>query len=487
MHEARHLVARAAQPALRDVEHQVGLAHHELGEPDRRARVGCRALLRQRSRSAEAGRRLARDDAHALGRRAQHVVLAQPARVARVAELQQVREPRLAHAVALARLPHHAQRREQRVVARGERRLEPRVDAGRAGAASSGSRAPRPPRPAGALPLDPAAQQPLLEPARGVEQEHDAPPARRRGSRARRDWSRTGMLGQSIPGGEAMSGRGERIEGIAPTRALLDILECTPIEALRSAPELALPRLEGHAPLLSSPRVRDPRDEARSPPSTAARCSGSGLMAATGPGRRRGTPIPRWRKIFSAIARVEAGAAVWISREMLDFKAFFRPLARGASLERNLLAEGQHSPGRGSSCESVSRARARRAALLWLAGTGGRGADGDHHGHVRSAPTSRSGRSGSTTDVRRRRTRRPRAALRGAHRSGERAWCSARPRSPPQRYRRLRARGRRRRSSSSTDRATRRPTTSTRSRSRSSATPCSLGPGNGATVRLHPT
>ena len=107
VHEARHLVARAAQPALRDVEHEVGLAHDELREPDGRACVGAGAaapaLAQRRGRG-----RLARDDAHPLGRGAQHVVLAQPARVAWIAELQQVREARLPHAVALARLPHHA-------------------------------------------------------------------------------------------------------------------------------------------------------------------------------------------------------------------------------------------------------------------------------------------------------------------------------------------------------------------------------------------
>src|SRR5207253_4100211 len=129
--EARHLVARAAEPALGALERERRLPRDEVREPGGVRDVGAArappALAQLRGR-----RRLARDDAAAVRVPPEHPRLAEPSRVARVAEGQELSEARGPHPVLLGRQPGDAQRGEQRVVADGKPRLQPRIDAPRA-------------------------------------------------------------------------------------------------------------------------------------------------------------------------------------------------------------------------------------------------------------------------------------------------------------------------------------------------------------------
>src|SRR5207247_4229070 len=109
LEEARHLVARAPKPPLRALERERRLPRDEVGEAGGVREVGAArappALAQLRGR-----RRLARDDAAAVRVPPEHPRLAEPARVARVAEGQELGEPRRPHPVLLGPQPGDAQR-----------------------------------------------------------------------------------------------------------------------------------------------------------------------------------------------------------------------------------------------------------------------------------------------------------------------------------------------------------------------------------------
>ena len=171
MHEARHLVARAAQTALGALERERGLARDELGEAGGLADRAAHRLPPALAQLAR-GRGLARHDPAAVELAPRDPALAQRVRIARIAA-HQIDEARAALAVALARKPRDAQRREQRIAVAGELRLELRDRHAAAAAARRGD-VERVPSLCGrafrAVARDPRQQHPALEPARGVEQ-----------------------------------------------------------------------------------------------------------------------------------------------------------------------------------------------------------------------------------------------------------------------------------------------------------------------------
>ena len=123
MHEARHLVARAAQAALGALERERGLARDELGEAGGLADRAAHRVPPALAQLAR-GRGLARHDPAAVELAPRDPALAQRVRIARIAA-QQIDEARAALAVALARKPRDAQRREQRIAVAG--RAAPRA------------------------------------------------------------------------------------------------------------------------------------------------------------------------------------------------------------------------------------------------------------------------------------------------------------------------------------------------------------------------
>src|SRR5205823_9350891 len=178
--EARHLVAGAAEAALGPVERQRRLPGDEVGEPGGVAEVGPAgappALAQLRGRC-----RLANHDPAAVRVPPEHPPLAEPARVARVAQGEERREARRPDAVPLGGEPGGAKRREQRIVPHGERGLEPRVDHPRPPPTRCRNRedvVPRRRHTLRARARDPALEQTALEPARRVNQEYDPPPGR---------------------------------------------------------------------------------------------------------------------------------------------------------------------------------------------------------------------------------------------------------------------------------------------------------------------
>jgi hypothetical protein len=177
LHQPRHLVAIAAQPPFAALERERRLTRHEFREPPRLGGVGAAGAAPARAKLR--GRRgLARHDAAALRIGAQDPALAQRARVARVAEGEQVRQSHRAPAVVPLRQPHDAQRRQQHVAAGGQAGVEgrqrglSRATARRQADRLAGLRRQR----RWLLALDPGVEDSDLELARGVEQEDRAPP-----------------------------------------------------------------------------------------------------------------------------------------------------------------------------------------------------------------------------------------------------------------------------------------------------------------------
>jgi hypothetical protein len=182
--EARHLVAGAAHAALGPLEREGRLPDNELRQAHGRVDAGSPTPAPAKLREP---RGLGRDHPAALRMPPEDPVLAQPARISRVTQAKEVAEPGRAFPVALRRAPGHAQGGQHRIVPLREVRLEARIDA--PGAAPSRGRNPdlidRARPVGGPSAFDPLLEQPLLQRARGVEQE-DHPLAALRRPRARR-------------------------------------------------------------------------------------------------------------------------------------------------------------------------------------------------------------------------------------------------------------------------------------------------------------
>ncbi len=177
--QARHLVLLAPHATLGPLEGEVGLVGHEVGQPlgGREVAFGGAAPALAQLRHP---RRLARHDPAALGMPAQHPVLAQPSRIAGVAEGQQVPQPDRAHAVDERRAPDDAKGRQERVVGAGQGGVEAGVEPPRTAPARRRDRHGVVVRRIGArrpLLLDPREQQPALQRA-GRVQEEDHPRGR---------------------------------------------------------------------------------------------------------------------------------------------------------------------------------------------------------------------------------------------------------------------------------------------------------------------
>ena len=137
--QARHLVARAAQRALGALEREHRLARDELGEPRGLGEIGAAGAAPALAQLGD-GRRLARDDAAAIGLAAQDQPLVQRSGIARIAQQDQIARQ---HACAASSrlLGSQATRSgassasppdaRQASSARSERRLRGRRDGGR--------------------------------------------------------------------------------------------------------------------------------------------------------------------------------------------------------------------------------------------------------------------------------------------------------------------------------------------------------------------
>jgi len=102
--------------------------------------------------------------------------LPEKARVTRVAERQEIREPDLADAVLLRRQPSHAERRQDGIIPNREARFQPRIEL--AGAAAARCRdadrfAAGGADPLRTMALDPSLEDPLLDRARRVEEKDE--------------------------------------------------------------------------------------------------------------------------------------------------------------------------------------------------------------------------------------------------------------------------------------------------------------------------
>ncbi len=180
--EAGHLVAVAAQLPLRPLQRQHRLARHEVGDPHRVADVGADRTLPAVPELGGGGW-LARHDAAAVRGGSQQPVCPKRIRVSRIAELEKVREPGRTTALSLLGQPHHPQRRQDRVFARGECGLELRVGAPAPATPRGGNPEELDVAVVGALrqvALHPGPKQALLEAARRIEQEDDPLPSQRR-------------------------------------------------------------------------------------------------------------------------------------------------------------------------------------------------------------------------------------------------------------------------------------------------------------------
>jgi hypothetical protein len=177
VHQTRHLVAIAAQPPFAALERERCLTRHEFRQPPRLGGIGAAGVAPARAKLR--GRRgLARHDAAALRLAAEDPALAQRARVAGVAEAEQVRQSHRAPAIALLRQPRDAQWRQQHVAAGGQAGVEWRQRGGPRAAARRHADRLAGVRRQGRRPiaLDPGLQDSGLELTRGVEQEDRAPP-----------------------------------------------------------------------------------------------------------------------------------------------------------------------------------------------------------------------------------------------------------------------------------------------------------------------
>ena len=173
MNEARHVVAGATHLALGTLESQGRLAADEVGKAQRRLAAESGTALPPFPQLGERGR-LARHHLTAVRMAPVDPTLPELSGIARVAERDQVGQPRLTRPVALLRLPHNAQRKQQSIIVAGQdsfhapiRRalaVAPRRDWADLVAASRPRRA-----------TDPFVQQALFQSRRRLGKKHDSP------------------------------------------------------------------------------------------------------------------------------------------------------------------------------------------------------------------------------------------------------------------------------------------------------------------------
>jgi len=216
-HEARHLVARAAQRPFGALERQGRLPQHEEGERRARISVALAARLPPLLAQGRRRRRFAGYDAAAVRVARQHPALAQRAGRARVAQGEQVEQPHRAFAAVLPRQPRHPHRCQQRVVALRQARHHGRVEPARVPRAG-GRNAQDLGRGARVLRGDPLGDQPALEPA--PVDEEDGGARRVRGVRH---------------GGETLAARRARCSCLTGPRIGAEIDACPPKDCRNNA------------------------------------------------------------------------------------------------------------------------------------------------------------------------------------------------------------------------------------------------------------